>query len=224
MPDAIERASSAPPAMVASLDSLLASSLPEVSHSFSFHTGSGPNLQFHYGWHVRRWWTSEYDPFVKDPDYNQKKLSPDIQRAIRFRHTIGLALVAVVVECGKKFIKTDSIGRCVRESYTMFTDVRWTDGSKRFERGIITVAYDPRSKEFFHVGFALKAPSTLYEEYLRDGYFAAEIDEESSEHIPEISCPIKTLPDDGSRILRIDECGVDVSDPKNRVVFELYWE
>lgn len=189
---------------------------------FSFCVGSGPNVHFQYAWHVRRWWSPQYNPLVQDPCYSTKQFSPPVLQSIIFHHTIGLALIPVVMECGQKFTKKDEKGRTIRESYTLPSDVQWTDGSNQFERGVITVAFDPTTREFFHVGFSLKAPSTMRDEYLRDGYFLADV-EEPSELVVEPHVSIKTLPDDGSRVETIDDFGVTVIDPKNHVRFETYF-
>lgn len=195
------------------------SSVNGLESPYPFHVGDGPNQDFHYEWRVSRWYEDPFRPFKVDPLYQH--IPPTAQPQIVFQHTIALALIPVVLKCGRKFENKDYKGR-IRYSYTLPCEIRWTDGSHRFTRGVVSIAREAKTNVFFHVFFANKEPWQLLKEYEQKGYFEAR-EEEPLEYVAENTDSGKQLPDDGSRIEKIDEYSVQVNDPKNNVQIKAFF-
>lgn len=198
-----------------------APTLEERGPRFSFHEGSGPVSEFLFKLRVYRWFENPDSIFQYDHGYNQRKYTEDEKASLILKHTVGLALIPVLLEGGKEFVQKDDKGR-IRHSYTLAADAIWTDGTQRFERGILTVARDQKSRAFFHLFFSKRNPREMFNQYTKMGFFPADASE-LPEQMPEKADTTLRLPDDNSRVEKIYEYGVDVIDPKNRVRFKAYF-
>lgn len=200
------------------------SRLEESTELYGFHIGekANPNLQFAY--RVRRWSDPTHDTF-SDEDYKNRTFPPYIQESIRLQHTPPLALITVLLSRGERYLHKDKN----KESFYLPAEATWNDGSGRYEKGVITLGRNQRTKEIFHYHFTQQAPSTLRENYASAQFYPYSEEEESAEINLEKADPRKRLPDDGSRITQISDAGigiigVTVEDSVRKISFDVYFE
>ena len=198
---------------------------PRPPSPFSFKVGDSapPSLQF--GWHVRRWNTPRYNPFVDDEKYSTHTYSPQTQESIRFQHTPPLALISVILECGERYLSEDF----ARESFFLPAEAIWHDGTARYEKGVITVGRNRLTGHIFHYCFSQLAPSTLCQNYARNRFYRCEEEVPLPEPITEQLGAGRTLPCDGSRISQIEDTGmgsiaVTIDDPRRQITVDVYLE
>jgi hypothetical protein len=160
--------------------------------------GDGPDTSLHYADHVARWFDLRRDIFHEDPNYRVKPYSDSLQDEIRFRHTFGLALVPVILRCGKQFMKKDPRTGQIRLSYTLPGEII---RHERYEKAVFTVSVAKATGHVIHMYATNKTPLTIIQEYARDGWFPA-----ADEEVNMMPCSSErnyrsyTLEDDGSRI------------------------
>ena len=193
--------------------------------SSSFSVGSKPDPNVQFSMHVKRWWTPAHDPFLIDPAYRDRHFSQTAKESIRFQHTPPLALIRAVLDMGEKYINEDG----VRESYYLPAEASWYDGSRRYDKGVVTVGRNRHTGEIFHFTFSQQAPSTLRANYSRTQFFRCTEEDVPPPQPPDKLFPQKTLPDDGSSVLQIDDqdigiITVTIDDPKRKVRVDLFVE
>jgi hypothetical protein len=107
---------------------------------------------------------------------------------------------------GRRFERAGMRGVSPCTHYTLPGDITKPDGN--YEKVVFTVSVNQQTQEIFHVYATQKTPMTIKSEYAKNGFFAADEEEEAPKSaVGDRRCvnhrKAHPLPDDGSRVVEV---------------------